>query len=559
MWFGAMRVDDGRAADRQPDRVPAVPAADPVRGPDRRLHVHPRPARGGLGGPDPRGPRDRADRSTTRSSPVVPAPDGRRARRRRVPRRRVPLPGRRAAGPPRHLVPGRPGRDDRDRRQHRQRQVDAHQPDPALLRRDRRARSSSTASTSGEWTARTSGSGSASIPQKAFLFSGHRRAATSASATRTRPTRSCGGRSRSPRARDFVERDGGRPRGADHPGRHERVGRPAPAPGDRPGAREGRPAIFVFDDSFSRARLRDRRAAPGRARARARPTRRVIIVAQRVGTIMQRRPDHRAWTTARIVGIGTHRRAARDERDLPRDRLLAAVRGGGRGMTRATDGRQRRRRHRPATAARRRRPGARRARWPGGPAVPAAPLGGRRPRRPGHVRHGHGPAAARSRRTSAARSGGCSVTCGPERPLIALVILLAVVSVSFAVIGPKILGNAINVIFEGAISKQPAGRRDPGAGRRRRCGRQGQDQLADMLVVDAPDARRRASTSARSRSILGAAHRGLRHQRDLRLGAGATSWPASPSGPSSGCGPRSTRSSAGCRCATSTATRAATC
>ena len=29
--------------------------------------------------------------------------------------------------------------------------------------------------------------------------------------------------------------DGGRPRGADHPGRHERVGRPAPAPGDRPG------------------------------------------------------------------------------------------------------------------------------------------------------------------------------------------------------------------------------------------------------------------------------------------------------------------------------------
>ena len=40
----------------------------------------------------------------------------------------------------------------------------------------------------------------------------------------------------------------------------------------------------------------------------------------------------------------------------------------------------------------------------------------------------------------------------PERPLIAIVIVLAVVSVAFAVIGPKILGNATNVIFEGLLS-----------------------------------------------------------------------------------------------------------
>jgi ATP-binding cassette subfamily B protein len=47
---------------------------------------------------------------------------------------------------------------------------------------------------------------------------------------------------------------------------------------------------------------------------------------------------------------------------------------------------------------------------------------------------------------------------GPERPKIAVVVLLAVVSVFFAVIGPKIMANAINLIFEGAISQSlPAG------------------------------------------------------------------------------------------------------
>ncbi len=42
----------------------------------------------------------------------------------------------------------------------------------------------------------------------------------------------------------------------------------------------------------------------------------------------------------------------------------------------------------------------------------------------------------------------------PERLLVVLVVLLAVVSVTFAVIGPKILGLATNIIFEGAISAQ---------------------------------------------------------------------------------------------------------
>jgi len=46
----------------------------------------------------------------------------------------------------------------------------------------------------------------------------------------------------------------------------------------------------------------------------------------------------------------------------------------------------------------------------------------------------------------------------PERGWVIAVVLLAVVSVALAVIGPKILANATNVIFAGAIGEQmPAG------------------------------------------------------------------------------------------------------
>jgi ATP-binding cassette subfamily B protein len=68
----------------------------------------------------------------------------------------------------------------------------------------------------------------------------------------------------------------------------------------------------------------------------------------------------------------------------------------------------------------------------------------------------------------------------PERQLIALVVVLAVVSVAFSVIGPKILGNATNDIFQGIISKNlPAGvsQEQVIAGLRAN----GQNQLADML------------------------------------------------------------------------------
>ena len=132
--------------------------------------------------------------------PATPGLHRRRTRRGRVPRRRVPLPGRRGAGPPRHLVPrASPGETTAIVGQHRQRQVHADQPHPALLRRDRRPRSSSTASTSASSTARTSGRGSASSPRRRSC-SAAPSPATCATATRTRPTTTCGAPSTSPRA-----------------------------------------------------------------------------------------------------------------------------------------------------------------------------------------------------------------------------------------------------------------------------------------------------------------------------------------------------------------------
>src|SRR6476646_8005305 len=47
---------------------------------------------------------------------------------------------------------------------------------------------------------------------------------------------------------------------------------------------------------------------------------------------------------------------------------------------------------------------------------------------------------------------------GPERMAAVAVVILTVASVSFSVIGPKILGHATNIIFAGVIGRQlPAG------------------------------------------------------------------------------------------------------
>src|SRR6266508_4779202 len=68
----------------------------------------------------------------------------------------------------------------------------------------------------------------------------------------------------------------------------------------------------------------------------------------------------------------------------------------------------------------------------------------------------------------------------PERVTIAIVALLASASVAFSVVGPKLIGNATNVIFEGIIGKTlPAGMTKDQAVEALRS--HGQSQLADML------------------------------------------------------------------------------
>src|SRR6185369_5896061 len=72
-------------------------------------------------------------------------------------------------------------------------------------------------------------------------------------------------------------------------------------------------------------------------------------------------------------------------------------------------------------------------------------------------------------------------TLRPERPLILGVVVLAVISVVFSVIGPKIMGNAINTIFEGALGKQLS---DAGVTQEQAIAgarAAGNDRLADLL------------------------------------------------------------------------------
>jgi ATP-binding cassette, subfamily B, multidrug efflux pump len=68
----------------------------------------------------------------------------------------------------------------------------------------------------------------------------------------------------------------------------------------------------------------------------------------------------------------------------------------------------------------------------------------------------------------------------PELPLISFVVVLGAASVAFAVIGPKIIGNATNVIFNGLVGKSlPAGVTKAQAIAALHA--RGQDQLAQML------------------------------------------------------------------------------
>jgi ATP-binding cassette subfamily B multidrug efflux pump len=107
----------------------------------------------------------------------------------------------------------------------------------------------------------------------------------------------------------------------------------------------------------------------------------------------------------------------------------------------------------------------------------------RPPARPGFGprRHFMGPMAPPGKARNFARSFHRLMGwLRPERTLLAVVLLLGVASVSFAIVGPRILGRATNTLFAGVIGGQmPSGVTADQviAGLRS----QGQNQLADML------------------------------------------------------------------------------
>ena len=215
-----------------------------------------------------------------------------------------------------------------------------------------------------------------------------------------------------------------------------------------------RPDIYVFDDSFSALDF----ATDARLRAalRAETTEAtVVVVAQRVSTILH--ADQIVVLDAGLRRRGGHPRRA-DGRlpDVPGDRLLPAVRGGGRvsGLGHGAG--------RPVAA----------------PPRPGGPMGG-----PGGLGMMLPPEKARDFAGSMRRMGR---RLAPERVVIGVVLVLGVVSVFLAVIGPKILGNATNIIFAGVVGRElPAGMtQEQAVEALRAAGRTDQaEMLASMDVV----------------------------------------------------------------------------
>ena len=168
-----------------------------------------------------------------------------------------------------------------------------------------------------------------------------------------------------------------------------------------------RPEIYVFDDSFSALDFKTDSLLRA-ALAREIEDATVIIVAQRVGTIMgaDRIVVLEGGT---IAGIGTHAELMAIVRDLSRDRLLPAQHGGG-GMMAGAAGRR----------------------------PPPRPMGGP---------FGGVGLPAEKPKDFKGTFRRLLTTLRPELPKILLVVAFAIVSVTFAVVGPKILGNATDILF----------------------------------------------------------------------------------------------------------------
>ena len=196
-------------------------------------------------------------------TPVVTLPHGVGGR---AGGRRVHLPRRRLPGAVRHLL-HRPGRSDhRHHRLHRRRQDHPGLAAAAAVRRHRRRRSGSTAWTSARSSPSCCGAGSG-WSRRSRSCSPAPWPPTSGTASRTRPTTSCGTRCGSPRPTTSSGPMPGQLDARHRPGRHERLRRPAPTAVHRPSAGQE-----AGDLRLRRLVLRPgrghRRPAAGRAAAR---------------------------------------------------------------------------------------------------------------------------------------------------------------------------------------------------------------------------------------------------------------------------------------------------
>ena len=296
------------ADDRRADRLPQLPHPDPDRRDDGHVHGDHGPPRRRVRRAHPGGARHA----------VVGAPGADAGHRADQPRRRSSsatsastTPGAEAPVLSRHLAHARwPGRRPPSSAAPARARPRCSTWCPACST-PRRARCSSTASTCATSIPTLLRRRIGLVPQKPYLFSG-----TVASNLRygkpDATDEELWEALEVAQAADFVPAMPGGLEAEHRPGRHQRVGRSAPAPGHRPGPRAQAGDLPVRRLVLG-ARPRHRRPAAGRARAVHGRTAPSIVVAQRVSTIsgadqilvledgQMRRPRHATTSCSRPV------------------------------------------------------------------------------------------------------------------------------------------------------------------------------------------------------------------------------------------------------------------
>ena len=154
-------------------------------------------------------------------------------------------------------------------------------------------------------------------------------------------------------------------------------------------------------------------------------------------------------------------------------------------------------------------------------------------------------AGREARRTSRAPPSGCSACCGPQRLLVGVVLLFGVASVSLSVLGPKLLGHATDIIFDGVVGRscRPA---SPRPRRSRELRAQGDTTPGRHAGRDERRARAGHRLHPARAAAAWVAGR-LRGRVAVRAAAGPADRDGGAARRCTGCASRSRRSCPGCR------------